>query len=272
MNIEVIISFKLDEFRFAKRTGNLIKFIFSNISNEKRRTFYEMYVRKGLDMAISMGIKIPLDFPIETLDEIFYEKIYDVEGFVPQGSDSVIDVGAHTGDWTIYCAKVLNVKEIYAFEPLKKNVQYTNSILKLNGCLNSHVYDIALSDCEREIEMEYTGAMLGDIRPDLLKKIETIKFRTLDSFKLKCDILKIDVEGFEFEVLKGSIGTIRQYKPKLILETHTKKLRSQCHELLESEGYKLEFTGRKAKLHNMESNFDEIVNLFYAFEPTPNNA
>ena len=270
MNIQKVISFKMDEFKYAKRRGNLIKFIFSNFSKGKRREFYEMYLRRGLDIAISKGIKVPLGFPIDSLNEVFYEKIYDVEGFVPQKSDAVVDVGAHTGDWTVYCAKVWTVKEINAFEPLKSNVQYANSILKLNECINSHVYEIALSDSDKKIEMEYTGSMLGEIKSDSLKKIEAIKFSTLDSFKLQCDILKIDVEGYELEVLKGSIDTIRQYKAKIILETHTKELRSKCHMLLENEGYKLKFTGRKVKTRNLPSNFDEVVNLFYDVNSHPN--
>ena len=34
-----------------------------------------------------------------------------------------------------------------------------------------------------------------------------------------CDLLKIDVEGFESEVLKGCVGLIEQYRPVVIMET-----------------------------------------------------
>ncbi len=34
----------------------------------------------------------------------------------------VVDIGAHTGDWTVYCAKALKVMDIHAFEPLNENI------------------------------------------------------------------------------------------------------------------------------------------------------
>lgn len=266
MNLRTIISFKLDELRYAKRTQTLMKFILSNMTKERRSLFYSGYLRRGLDSAVSMGIKVPSDFPIVSLCEVFFERIYDVEGYIPTVVDTVIDVGAHTGDWTVYCAKILQVKEIYAFEPLKENLFYAKSILELNGCDNAKIYPFALSDSNKESELEYSGTMLGEVRANAKKKVETIKFRTLDSLNLQCNILKIDVEGFELEVLKGAILTIRKFKPKIILETHTKKLRFECNKLLESEGYKVEIIGRmiKGEKSKVPSTFDEVVNLFYS--------
>ena len=48
MNIKKIFSYKLDEFRYAKETNNLIDFIMSNKSKEGRRIFYEKYKRRGV--------------------------------------------------------------------------------------------------------------------------------------------------------------------------------------------------------------------------------
>ena len=265
MDIRIIVSFKMDELRYAKRTKKILKFIFSNVSKEKRKSFFENYLRRGLYSANSMGVNVPLGFPIGSLCEVFFDKIYDMDGFIPKKEDTVIDVGAHTGDWTIYCAKVLQVNKIYGFEPLMDNVTHANSILSVNKCNNATIYQIALSDQDKEAVMEYNGTMLGEIKIGSEKKVETIQFRRLDSFNLKCDLLKIDVEGFELEVLKGSIETIRKYRPKIILETHTKKLRNECNNFLESEGYNLKITGRMLKGYNdkLPSGFDEVVNLFY---------
>jgi hypothetical protein len=57
--------------------------------------------------------------------------------------------------------------------------------------------------------------------------------RTLDSFNLeKVDILKIDVEGFECDVVEGAFNTISKHKPKIIIETHGSKSRENAQNFL----------------------------------------
>ena len=266
MDIRKIVSFKMDELRYAKKTRKILKFIFSNVSKEKRKTFCENHLRRGLYAANSMGVNVPLGFPIGSLCEVFFDKIYDMDGFIPKKEDTVIDVGAHTGDWTIYCAKVLQVNKIYGFEPLMDNVTHANSILSVNKCNNATIYQIALSDQDKEAVMEYNGTMLGEIKIGSEKKVETIQFRRLDSFNLKCDLLKIDVEGFELNVLEGAIQTIRKNKPKIIIETHSIELQRKCHDYLLKEGYKLMAKGRKvnARRKYKSKSFDIVTNLFYS--------
>ena len=266
MNVHKLIEFKLDEFRFALRTGSVIQFILSNISKNNRQQFYQMYHRRGLNGAIAAGINVPPDFPIGSLDEVFFERIYNVEGFIPKESDVVVDIGAHTGDWTVYCAKALKVKDIHAFEPLNENIFWANKIIQANGCKNVKLYDIALSDKDGEADMFYEGTMLSKEQYSNNEGKQRIKFSTLDSFDLKCNILKIDVEGFELNVLEGSIQTIRKNKPKIIIETHTKVLQKQCHSFLSNEGYKLLVKGRKvnARRKYKSKNFDIVTNLFYS--------
>ena len=51
-------------------------------------------------------------------------------------------------------------------------------------------------------------------------KIEkiTVEIKTLDSFQLKPEFIKIDVEGFEYQVLLGSEETIKKNRPILLIE------------------------------------------------------
>ncbi|MGC8691602.1 MAG: FkbM family methyltransferase [Thermoplasmata archaeon] len=89
--------------------------------------------------------------------------------------------------------------------------------------------------------------------------------RTLDSFNLeKVDILKIDVEGFECDVVEGAINTISKHKPKIIIETHGSRLRDKCTELLGSLGYRVVRKGKQTK----SDVFDEVVILFFSYNNT----
>ncbi len=89
---------------------------------------------------------------------------------------------------------------------------------------------------------------------------KSVKIDDLDLTQL--DLLKIDVEGFEVKVLQGALQTITKLKPKIIIETHSLKLRAACHEILQSLGYVLKKEGRT--IYNTSREMDQVTNLFYA--------
>jgi hypothetical protein len=76
------------------------------------------------------------------------------------------------------------------------------------------------------------------------------------------DLLKVDVEGFELDVLKEAETTICRFKPRIIIETHSKGLRMKCHEFLSSNRYKLKVEGRTVT--SKAKGMDKITNLFYS--------
>ena len=60
----------------------------------------------------------------------------------------------------------------------------------------------------------------------------------------KVDIIRMDIEGFEFEVIKGMIGSLSRFKPRLVIELHPfaeKKLMMSFLNMLESLGYEVEW-------------------------------
>ena len=58
----------------------------------------------------------------------------------------------------------------------------------------------------------------------------SVKLKKLDDFKLKPNILKIDVEGYEDDVFKGATKTILKYLPLIIVENPSTYLdNALCH-------------------------------------------
>ena len=195
--------------------------------------------------------------------EIFRDNIYSIyEDFIPRPKQIVIDIGAQYGDYAILCSKIYKAK-VYTFEPLPQNFKEILKNIRLNGLEEDQIkaFNVALSDENKEKYITFDGDMANSIGKG--KKIR-IKFRTLDSYKIKPDIIKIDVEGFEVNVLRGAIKTIKKYKPKIIIETHSRELEEQVKEMLTSLGYKLKHEGRA--VYNVNEKFDKVTNLFFSVD------
>lgn len=266
MRFNETFNFKAREFAYARKTNQIFKFFMSNVSMEKRASYYQEFIKRGFRSAQALGIEVPNGYPLSSLDEVFFEKIYDQAGFIPTSKDTIIDIGAHTGDWALYCSKIHKVREINAFEPLSENIEWAKKILDLNLCSNVNLFAYGISDIESQSEMVYIGNQLSLGDSDISQgKKEIISFKTLDSLNLDGSILKIDVEGYEVKVLHGALKTIRKNRPKIIVEAHSVELRRKCNEILQKEGYVLKYKGRavKEKGSSRSKNFDKIINLFY---------
>ena len=212
------------------------------LSRNYRKSYYEKWLEYPQYIVKSKGVVLSENTPPNALREIFSDGIYDVNGFTPEPNQVVIDVGANYGDSAIWWAKIFGSKVI-AFEPLVHVFNALEENIKLND-VDVTAYNLALGNGE-EISGSSDGIMFssgGDIK---------IRSEKLDHYSFeRVDLLKIDVEGFELDVLLGAENTIRQFKPRIIIETHSKELRKKCHAFLSSLGYSLKVEGRTVNIKN----------------------
>lgn len=143
-----------------------------------------------------------------------------------------IDVGANNGHYSNeYCTKF---DSVIGFEPNRSLESYHIDLKQLHK--NYQYYALGLYD--KNIEVDYYSVVentaLSTIKLDYIhnvikflnldaakfKNIENYKIqtRTLDSFNLEPDFIKIDVEGTGLEVLRGAEQTIVQYQPTIQIE------------------------------------------------------
>ncbi|MGV8997680.1 MAG: FkbM family methyltransferase [Parvibaculaceae bacterium] len=151
---------------------------------------------------------------------------------VPQDA-LVIDVGAHSGQHTKIFARLVPQGHVYAFEP----GVYARSILckaiGMRGFRNVTVVPFGLSDKATtevlNVPLKRSGSMgfglshIGKADEGRPGVTEEIKITTLDNFvaeqKLgRVDFVKVDIEGWEFNFLKGAVETIKKHRPILQLE------------------------------------------------------
>jgi FkbM family methyltransferase len=131
---------------------------------------------------------------------------------------TALDIGAHIGSLTVPLARAVGKQGmVYAFEPQKRIYRELVHNLKLNHIDNVKPLRFAVGARNEVIEMNPTAVFDG--RTKVGKGGDRAELRTVDSFGFcNVSLIKIDVEGFEVEVLKGAERTIRTWHPVLVLE------------------------------------------------------
>ena len=131
---------------------------------------------------------------------------------------SVVDVGSNIGNHSLYFSKYF--KTVYTFEAhprifsvQKINVSEINNIKPFNFGLGNKNKNSIIYENQFNLGGSSVVNRVG-------KKIK-IKLRKLDSIKniKNLKLIKIDVEDFELEVLKGSIKTLKKFKPIVAFES-----------------------------------------------------
>ena len=132
-----------------------------------------------------------------------------------------IDAGAFIGDSALIFQRYYNPKRVYSFEPEETNYQLLlKTISSLNKLENVIPVKKGLGDKEEILKLIQRG--IGSyISEDGNEEIETT---TIDKFveenKLNVGLIKMDIEGYELEALKGAKKTIKKFKPILLISIY----------------------------------------------------
>ena len=158
-------------------------------------------------------------------------------------SSVVYDIGAHVGFYTLLASELVGVEgKVIAFEPLPQNLLILRRHVEMNHCTNVVVIESAVSDKSGISSFsEGCDSSTGHLSQEGNLKIKTI---CLDDIIMSGEIpppdfMKIDVEGAELLVLKGSSLVLTNYSPKIFLSTHSPELSRHCCNLLTSLNYRI---------------------------------
>jgi len=144
--------------------------------------------------------------------------------------DVVIDIGANIGLMSLYAAKLVGKGgEVMSFEPMTEEYAILLKNIHLNRFEHVHTYNIALG-AKRERKWIYAHPEINRGSSSLVKNsggiaVTEVEITTLDDFlflhpkKNNIRLVKIDVEGWELEVLKGAKSLLAsRHAPALCVE------------------------------------------------------
>lgn len=169
-----------------------------------------------------------------------WSKLSAIEGIV-------LDIGAHTGIYSLAANNSIKRGQILSFEPHFLNFARLNLNLRGNGFSTKTMFmntvgkenQIQPFSVMNNIDYLTSGGKIGNIKNQFTTQIQTI---AIDSFLDKTarnnvKLIKIDVEGNEYQCLQGMIETIKSSKPIIFFECISEKNNREIETVLKSHDY-----------------------------------
>lgn len=165
-----------------------------------------------------------------------------MKSYIPLGGVCV-DVGANIGTHTLFFCNAVGPEGcVVAFEPQHIIFQLLCANVALNNHLNVRTHNLAVSDSSGLAKMrasDYTRAEnFGSNRLIEDGSGSDVQTKALDDcYFERLDLVKIDVEGWEPQVILGAVQTIRRHQPYIYAEYHPKEHSQDLVKLIKSLDY-----------------------------------
>lgn len=170
--------------------------------------------------------------------------------------NTVIDVGAHQGEWASELCKILQNAKFYCFEPVRSNFIELSSNLTLP---NFKLFNLAVGDRQGKLTMHRNKFLpsssilkCSELHREAFpfsasEEIESVQINSLDKIFESIDLqdeilLKIDVQGYEDKVILGAKNILDRIKV-VIIETsfcelyEGQALFTDIYQLLSKQGF-----------------------------------
>lgn len=168
---------------------------------------------------------------------------------------TILDVGANLGVMSSYLKKTNPDSHIIAFEPIPMHARVMHRMFNKFDLEEIQVFEMAVGNYEGVAQMNIpveNGILkhgLAHIKENEVinegEKLYKVPIQRIDYLLATQEIshqvigIKIDVENYELEVLKGAIETIKKYRPLLIIELWNDVKKDQCIQLMADLGYQV---------------------------------
>ena len=140
------------------------------------------------------------------LTNVWIVKEYDIENFNITKTDTVIDIGAHIGLFSLLVSKFCKSGKIFSFEPIRENFDLLAANLELNQIKNVFPLNVAVSKNPTKVNLFLHDDQSAHSVVSKSTKTITVQSTSLQSIFDKnsiesCKLLKLDCEGAEYEII-----------------------------------------------------------------------
>ncbi|MHA1378153.1 MAG: FkbM family methyltransferase [Candidatus Helarchaeota archaeon] len=252
---------------------------FFSLSNLKKRVTY--FIQKkfcrnvvrtinGSKMLLSFkGRGIHRDLLLYSKREAFATNYLKTSGIIKKG-DAVLDIGANIGYFVLLESKIVGKSgKVYAIEPVSKNVNYLKKNVELNKRKNIEIYHMAVGEKVGKTKIYVSDrSNLSSLQKNLNFNYigeEIIELTTIDSFlkgKRIPKLIRMDVEGYEYNIFKGMKETLKN-DVDLFIEVHptcmTGEQLKEFIDILEQNNYYAIFALMNYYKHSFNKFADAII-------------
>jgi FkbM family methyltransferase len=174
---------------------------------------------------LRFNVRGPMDIWI--IKETCLDREYERLSGPIQDSWHVIDIGAGLGDFAIYTAKRSPYGFVYAYEPFPESFELLKQNLRLNKVEDVVPIPEAISGQAGTLKLEMSGAAVQHKTTNVSDgtKIISVRAITLDEALsrlngFRCDLLKLDCEGAEYDILMKADESCWQRIGQIVMEYH----------------------------------------------------
>lgn len=190
---------------------------------------------------------------------------------------NIIDIGANLGYYVLLEGNLTKGK-IYGIEPNPNAIKYLKRSIKLNGYRNIILFNRGINDSKKilpfYISKKWNWSRFDNPGEDIIetKKILTDSLDNMFGDK-KIDLIRMDVEGYELNILKG-VSKIIERNPNLILflEFHGNMFntleKKEFIKWINENNFKIRFLGKSGEKHKIRYKYvnpKRIINLNSAY-------
>jgi FkbM family methyltransferase len=216
-------------------------------------------------------------FSLVTINRFKYEEEFHYFSEMIKDEGIILDIGANVGIMTTLIAQKSKNSKVYAFEPIPENIKTLKRVIDHYKLKNVKVYEAALGEENGVLRMVMPivdnvkmQGLSHVVEENLAGKVESGKIYSVPVYRLddldelksgeKITAIKIDVENFEYHVLKGGEQILKDHKPLIYCELWDNEKKSITLDFLKELGYNVKVYENKELVDYKDQS---VVNFFF---------
>ena len=228
------IGFFIESCKLIKNWYN-IPFLYYKIIKEK---YFIINLRNNLKCKIRIK-----STDLQAFANVWLNKEYEEIGFFIESDETVIDIGAHIGLFTVYASQFCKNGKIISCEPIKENFELLKENVSINNLSNIILYNNAITDKNDKVKVYLNNDSAANSiygNGENYEEISTLSLsKILDENMNEKNCLKLDCEGAEYQIINNTPDKYFKKITKICLEYHVinndkiqlEKLKKRLNEL-----------------------------------------